>query len=282
MKLAGIFLLAVLFVTGCGEDSDDSNPNAGSGGSGGSAGSADTGGAAGSVGGSGGVSGGGAGGSSGVSGGQGGSSGTSGAGGMSGAGGTGGAGTGGGGSGGDSGAGALGGTSGSGGEGVLYENDCTLEVPWECKVCDAQETCAAATYVNNGDGTITSSCCGLVWQAEIEWVIDPEDRFDGCIDRPGAAGCYTFDEAQAHCAALELAGSGWRVPTAVELQTLMVRDNGTPYIDRVAFPDAPTWDMYWTSSPSNRSDNEAWLGGFGGTFAGRRQKSQEHYVRCVR
>jgi hypothetical protein len=186
------------------------------------------------------------------------------------------------GDGGDSGTSGLGGASGTGGDAPIYENECTLEVPWECKVCDAQDTCAAATYVNNGDGTISSSCCGLVWQAEIEFFFDTENPFDDCLDRADAAGCYTFDEAHAYCAGLDLAGGGWRVPAAVELQTLMIRDVGPPYLDSEAFPDAPVWDLYWTSSLSDQGSNEAWLGGFGGTFASRRQQSQKHFVRCVR
>jgi hypothetical protein len=121
-----------------------------------------------------------------------------------------------------------------------------------------------------------------VWQAEPLFVRDPERPNDDCRDREDDTGCFTWDEAHDYCAGLELAGGGFRLPKAVEMRTLFVRGMGSPYIDREAFPNIPTGDLYWTASESELSANEAWCAGFNGTFSGRRQKNTKHFVLCIR
>ncbi len=181
---------------------------------------------------------------------------------------------------------AVAGAAGSAGlpsnEGPPYTRECTPEQPWLCRVCDVQTTCEAPTYTDNGDGTVTSSCCGLVWQRDIEWVDDPTLWANDCRRKPEAAACHNFEDAPVYCAGLSLAGGGWRVPVANEIATLFVRDKGSPYIDTTAFPDPPIDDMYWTASPVPYRINHAWVVGFGGTFTREEPKSREHFVRCVR
>jgi hypothetical protein len=180
-----------------------------------------------------------------------------------------------------------GGSSGVGGGdpniGMLFDNECTLDEQWQCRACaDQDESCLKPELTNNGDGTISSACCGHVWQAEPAFVDDPENHNIDCDEREGDPGCFTWDEAHAYCEGLELAGGGFRLPIASEIQTLFVRGMGRPYIDREAFPSIPTGDLYWTASGSEESVNEAWCAGFNGTFSGRRQKNTKHFALCIR
>lgn len=190
----------------------------------------------------------------------------------------------GGGSSGRGGSGGAGGTAGAAGNpGPPYERECTLEQPTECRLCEDQTTCEAPSYTDNGDGTVSSSCCGFVWQRDTEWVTDQASPLDDCRDRPGAAGCYDFEGAQAHCASLSLTGGGWRTPTVAELGSLIDWSAGNgPSIDTTAFPDPAVGDEYWSSSPSADSPNEAWTVGFLGITGGPSPKSREHFVRCIR
>jgi len=145
------------------------------------------------------------------------------------------------------------------------------ENPNMCKVCAADATCDAPNYTDNGDGTVTSSCCGLVWQQ----VVDGTGG-DG-------VGNYTWDAAKAYCDGLTLAGGAWRLPTIEELWSLVVPSQTppAPTIDRTAFPNTPAVE-FWSSSPHVGSVGSAWgvyfLTGYsiyGGT-------SYASRVRCVR
>ena len=79
--------------------------------------------------------------------------------------------------------------------------------------------------------TVRDLGTGLVWQRAI-----PDETF-------------VFDAARAHCADLTLDGKkGWRVPSLVELLTL-IDESATepPLIDRAAFPNTPS-EPFWSSS----------------------------------
>jgi hypothetical protein len=101
---------------------------------------------------------------------------------------------------------------------------------------------------------------------------------------------FSFDESRAQCAALQLQGGGWRVPSMKELQTL-VHDGKTqaPFIDTEAFPGlAAGAAPFWTSSASATVPTAAWFVNFGtgeATFTASVTgdvKAQPGHVRCVR
>jgi hypothetical protein len=133
----------------------------------------------------------------------------------------------------------------------------------------------AARYNITGlapDEIVTDLGTGLQWQ------------------RAAGDATFTFDEAQAHCAALPLAGGDWRVPSVKELQTL-VDDAKTagPYIDQTVFAGTPAGRApFWTSSPSAAAASAAWFVDFAtGEAAATAAVSgdlvdQLHQVRCVR
>ncbi len=132
---------------------------------------------------------------------------------------------------------------------------------------DAQHPRLAAAYADNGNGTVTDTNTGFVWQKTPE-----PDRLQ-------------FADAIGYCAALELGGlSNWRVPTIKELYSLadfrgelLKPEEGspTPYLDTTAFDfDYPDAQMifagqYWSSTlyvkgPIMNGQNQ---GAFGFNFA---------------
>ena len=132
---------------------------------------------------------------------------------------------------------------------------------------DAQHPRLAAAYTDNGNGTVTDSNTGFVWQKTPQ-----PDRLQ-------------FADAIGYCAALDLGGlSDWRVPTIKELYSLadfrgelLKPEDGspTPYIDTTAFDfEYPKGQMafagqYWSSTlfvkgPIINGQNQ---GAFGFNFA---------------
>lgn len=110
---------------------------------------------------------------------------------------------------------------------------------------NAQHPRLAASYSDNGDGTVLDRNTGLLWQKT------PQD------DRMQYADGLTY------CSALDLAGRDWRVPSIKELYSLadfrgelLKPEEGEPrpYIDTTVFdfeyPDGPMIfaGQYWSST----------------------------------
>ncbi|WP_299932950.1 DUF1566 domain-containing protein [uncultured Pelagimonas sp.] len=132
---------------------------------------------------------------------------------------------------------------------------------------DAQHPHLAASYTDNGDGSVSDNNTGLLWQKT-----PLNDRFQ-------------YSDALSYCAALDLAGrADWRVPSIKELYSLadfrgelLKPEEGqpTPYIDTTVFDfEYPDRGMifagqYWSSTlyikgPVMNGRNQ---GAFGFNFA---------------
>ena len=69
-------------------------------------------------------------------------------------------------------------------------------------------------FVDNGDGTVTDHCTGLVWQQDTE-----DTNGDGSI---GDEDRLTWGEALRYCDRLDFAGhSDWRLPNVTELVSIV-------------------------------------------------------------
>ncbi len=83
-----------------------------------------------------------------------------------------------------------------------------------------------------GNGTVKDNKTGLIWQRQ-------------------AQASSSWDSANAACKNLSLGGltSGWRVPTKLELETLVDYRTlpSTPTIDTLAFASAPR-GVFWTAT----------------------------------
>src|SRR5262245_33698949 len=92
-----------------------------------------------------------------------------------------------------------------------------------------------------------------------------------------------WSDAGAACDALSLAGfDDWRLPSLIELVSIIDSSRAGPAIDPGAFPDTPG-DSFWTSTPVAGASGDAWYVNFstGFNYEGH-QAFLPLYVRCVR
>jgi hypothetical protein len=120
------------------------------------------------------------------------------------------------------------------------------------------------TYADNHDGTVTDNVTGLVWEQPISAI---------SLAQAGAIS---------YCTGM---GTGWRLPTVLELASLVdltVAFPG-PAINQVSFPGTPS-ALFWTSSPlaGGSPPNNAWYVDFSRGFANTSDTSRAFPVRCVR
>ncbi|MEY3321925.1 MAG: hypothetical protein RLZZ417_1508 [Bacteroidota bacterium] len=100
-------------------------------------------------------------------------------------------------------------------------------------------------FINNGNGTITDTVTGLMWQ-----------QVDG--------GEVTFDKAVIYANDLVLGGySDWRMPSVLELNSLLNHDKNNPALNTTFF--TATAAQYWWSGQKQVNDaNKAWCANAGG------------------
>jgi len=102
-------------------------------------------------------------------------------------------------------------------------------------------------------------------------------------ERALSARGFDFDEARAYCSALTVDNqTGWRVPSVVELLTLIdERASSAPMIDALAFPDTPA-DRFWSSTEFDGRPGQAWHVYFDHGSALYGLPNEQLRVRCVR
>ena len=116
-------------------------------------------------------------------------------------------------------------------------------------------------YTTSG-GTVYDTKTKLTWQQTVP------------------SGTYTWAGAKTYCAGLNLGGTGWRLPTAKELQTIVDDSRTSPAIDTTAFPATPS-DYFWSSSTSAGS-SIGWFVVFDYGYTGNLSRFIALDVRCVR
>jgi len=129
-------------------------------------------------------------------------------------------------------------------------------------------------FADNGDGTVTDSCTGLMWQK------DPADM-DG-NGTPSGVDAVTWFGALAYCENLSFAGhDDWRLPNVRELQSIVDYGRSDPAIDPVFNATGATVN-YWSSTSGTDFSLRGWYVTFslGEVFPS--DKSTGAYVRAVR
>ena len=125
---------------------------------------------------------------------------------------------------------------------------------------------APGNFVNNGNGTVSDTATGLMWQQE-------------------TVRGKNWQGALAYAEGLSLAGyDDWRLPTISELQTIVDYRYRAPAIDTTFFPDTLS-SIYWSSTPYAYSlDYYAWTFDFSdGSSSGHgKSKSDTYAARIVR
>ena len=122
-----------------------------------------------------------------------------------------------------------------------------------------------AELVDNGDGTVTDTETGLMWQQ-------------------GEGGEMSWEAALAYCENLVFPTGGysdWRLPNRNELQSLVDCSEYDPAIDIVLFPGAISY-RYWSSTTNAEESDDAWYVEFDTGYVRWASKSRDLYVRAVR
>ena len=125
------------------------------------------------------------------------------------------------------------------------------------------------------DATAGPACSGPRFTVTSGWVLDATTKLKW--QQPFGTG-RTWDQAKADCTAL---GSGARLPSLTELQTIVDDSKNSPPIDLVAFPSTPS-SAFWTSSVVSGSPGSAWIVYFYKGSTDYFPVSDAIAVRCVR
>ncbi len=130
---------------------------------------------------------------------------------------------------------------------------------------DGNVTTINAPSYSVGPDTVIDLVTGLTW----ERVVDP--------------GSYVWSGAQTYCTNLKKGGftTGWRLPTRVELISILDYGSFQPAIDTDTFTAAPA-DYFWSASPYNGSAGIYWMVDFFGGGVSGDAVSNAYRVRCVR
>jgi hypothetical protein len=129
----------------------------------------------------------------------------------------------------------------------------------------AEASAPAGRYIASL-GTVTDTKTKLIWQQRV------------------SSSTYTWADAQAYCQTVgaSLGGTGWRLPTIKELQTIVDDSRSSASIDPIAFPATPQ-APFWSSSTMAGSSSIAWIVTFSyGNPSPSGFVSYPLNVRCVR
>jgi hypothetical protein len=113
-------------------------------------------------------------------------------------------------------------------------------------------------------GVVLDRVTGLMWQQRVD-------------ERQ-----LTFADAAQHCAELSLAGhEDWRLPSRLELVSILDTLRTQPAIDVAAFPNTPS-DWFWSSTLAGGDPQSAWYVYFYFGYPKTDLISNQFSVRCVR
>lgn len=100
-------------------------------------------------------------------------------------------------------------------------------------------------YIDHGDGTITDTVTGLMWQ-----------KYDG--------GEMRYETAVSYCDSLQLAGyNDWRLPNSHELFSILNLDHVNPAIDTNFFKSNGA-EYWWSNQQQFNDTNKIWVTNAGG------------------
>jgi hypothetical protein len=122
-----------------------------------------------------------------------------------------------------------------------------------------------ARYDLGSKGVVRDEVTGLIWQRTVD-----QKR-------------YSWLEAGKTCEGLDLGGTrGWRLPSRIELASIVDLTHGQPAIDSRAFPGTPS-DWFWTSSVNPVNPNgAAWSVNFSFGSPKSDPTNSVFWTRCVR
>jgi alpha-tubulin suppressor-like RCC1 family protein len=151
--------------------------------------------------------------------------------------------------------------------GTAYGLDSSLGAA-RCVRSDAATPVGQYTILAGGTptGTVLDLGTGLTWQ------------------QAASSQTYTQSDATSYCHdnTPALPGSGWRLPSMKELQTLVNDGHVSPAVDPTAFPGTPFDVGYWTSTPVAWRSGYVWNVGFDFGTTTYHTVGSTYHVRCVK
>lgn len=139
---------------------------------------------------------------------------------------------------------------------------------------------AIAAFTDNGNGTVTATATGLVWQKCTEGQTPGTTCKDNVSMNKYGAITKTWQEALTTCKNLTLAGKTWRLPSINELLSIVDMSKYQPAIDTSFFPASVT-TSYWSSTTDVSNPTNAWHVYFAHGYVSSYNKTTSNYVRCV-
>ncbi len=122
---------------------------------------------------------------------------------------------------------------------------------------------ASSNRFSASGGVVTDSQTGLRWQ------------------QAASPSTHTWASAGPYCRSLPLAGGGWRLPSRLELLSIVDYTRLDPAIDPVPFPNTPN-EAFWTSSIFVGLPAQAWSIYFPAGSSSQFGTASPLRVRCVR
>ena len=135
---------------------------------------------------------------------------------------------------------------------------------------------SAGRFVDNGDGTVTDNCTGLMWQKE-----NADTDGDG---KSTLKDQLPWCDAIAFCDNLKFAGhDDWRLPNVRELESIIDYGGSSISIDPVFQLTPSSLALQWSSTSHGVSPNAAWaVAFFGGGAVNELAKDTPIILRAVR
>jgi len=152
------------------------------------------------------------------------------------------------------------------------------------------------TFIDNGDGTITDSSTGLMWEKkdDASGIHDKDSLFTWSVSANNMNGTL----ASVFLANLNAGGgfaghTDWRIPNRFELETLLNLGAVNPSTHfrfnqfcapacTISTCSCTTSGFYWTSTTASASVGDAWMISFAGAGVGTDGKLGNAYARAVR
>jgi hypothetical protein len=140
---------------------------------------------------------------------------------------------------------------------------------------------AGPNFTSAPGGGVVDTITRLVWAVQSSYELQPDQPLLSWAD--AAALCASLDEAgqRADADAGTVASGRWRLPTRIELVSILETWRPPPMLSATDFPNA-IQGPYWTATPAASDATRAWTVNFDDGVVNFYPKAAQALVRCVK